>query len=91
MNGLSRTEYNVMYSAEGDDQDKQLLYSQHLEALIPETFLTRCGRILVTDFQFNDIMTYSARLTSYFGLENDVQLNMSYFLWCAKTLRVKRK
>ena len=50
-----------------------------------------CGRILVTDFQFNDIMTYSARLTSYFGLEYDVQLNMSHILWCAKNLRVKRK
>ena len=53
-----------MYAGKGDDHDKQLLYSQHLEALIPETLLTRIGRILVTDFDFNDIMTFFARLTS---------------------------
>ena len=88
MNGLDRTEYIVMYAAEGDDPDKQLLYSQHLEALIPETLLTRIGRILVTDFDFNDIMTYSARLTSYFGLEYSVQMDMSHILWCAKNLRM---
>ena len=80
MNGLDRTEYIVMYAAEGDDPDKQLLYSQHLEALIPETLLTRIGRILVTDFDFNDIMTYSARLTSYFGLVYSVQMDMSHIL-----------
>ena len=91
MNGLDQTEYNVMHAAESDDQDEQLLYLQHLEALIPETLLTRIGRILLTDFDFNDIMTYFARLTSYFGLEYSVQMDISHILWCAKNLRIKRK
>lgn len=80
MNGLDRSESNLMFQAGGDNQDKQLLHSQHLEALIPETLLTRIGRILVTDFNYNDIMSYSARLTSYFGLEYSVKLDMSHIL-----------
>ena len=75
-----------MYQAAGDDQDKQLLYSQQLESIIPETLLTRIGRILITDFDYNDIISYSARLTSYFGLTYAVQLDMAHILWCAKKL-----
>ena len=91
MNELRRRKYNLMYQAEGDDQDKQLLYSQHLENILPETPFTRIGRILITDFDYNDMMSYSARLTSYFGLTYAVQLDMANILWCAKNLRTKRK